>query len=295
MARVYASLPLSGRAGDAGRELLRGAELALEGAGAESVELLALDTGGPERVGRAQDAARQAAEDPSAIAYLGDFHSDQVAASSRILGAAGLLQVAPLATWVELGGPTLIRLVPDDRVGASAIADWLVEARVSELLVVHDHDNAYGIPVGGMCVEAARSRGLAVRSRPVWNHDERAADDLGAAQAVLYAGVAGSGAMGLWHELHAADPDLWLLGTEGVAVAWLAEALRPAAAERTRLFVAPTAPLGSYGRDAMSLILDAVAEAGNDWQAIVDAALARHTPPTDYGCLAVVDGELVSA
>ena len=295
MARVYASLPLSGRAGDAGRELLRGAELALEGAGAESVELLALDTGGPERVGRAQDAARQAAEDPSAIAYLGDFHSDQVAASSRILGAAGLLQVAPLATWVELGGPTLIRLVPDDCVGASAIADWLVEARVSELLVVHDHDNAYGIPVGGMCVEAARSRGLAVRSRPVRNHDERAADDLGAAQAVLYAGVAGSGAVGLWHELHAANPDLWLLGTEGVAVTWLAEALRPAAAERTRLFVAPTVPLGTYGRDAMSLILDAVAEAGDDRQAIVDAALARHTPPTNYGCLAVVDGELVSA
>jgi len=295
MPRVYASLPLSGPAGDAGRELLRGAELALEGAGAESVELLALDTGGPERVGRAQDAARQAAEDPSAIAYLGDFHSDQVAASSRILGAAGLLQVAPLATWVELGGPTLIRLVPDDRVGASAIADWLVEARVSELLVVHDHDDGYGIPVGGMCVEAARSRGLAVRSRPVWNHDERAADDLGAAQAVLYAGVAGSGAVGLWHELHAANPDLWLLGTEGVAVTWLAEALRPAAAERTRLFVAPTVPLGTYGRDAMSLILDAVAEAGDDRQAIVDAALARHTPPTNYGCLAVVDGELVSA
>jgi hypothetical protein len=88
---------------------------------------------------------------------------------------------------------------------------------------------------------------------------------------------------------------LWLLGTEGVAVAWLAEALRPAAAERTRLFAAPTAPCDSYGRDAMSLILDAVAEGGDDRQAIVDAARARRRPPSDYGCLAVVDGELVSA
>jgi hypothetical protein len=45
----------------------------------------------------------------------------------------------------------------------------------------------------------------------------------------------------------------------------------------------------------MSLILDAVSEGGDDRQAIVDAARARHTPPTKYGCLAVVDGELVSA
>jgi ABC-type branched-subunit amino acid transport system substrate-binding protein len=104
MPRVYASLPLSGPAGDAGRELLRGAELALERAGAESVELLALDTGGPERVARAEDVARQAAEDPSAVAYLGDFHSDQVAASSRILGAAGLLQVAPWPPGWSSGG-----------------------------------------------------------------------------------------------------------------------------------------------------------------------------------------------
>jgi hypothetical protein len=45
----------------------------------------------------------------------------------------------------------------------------------------------------------------------------------------------------------------------------------------------------------MSLILDAVAEGGDDRQAIVDAARARRRPPSDYGCLAVVDGELVSA
>jgi ABC-type branched-subunit amino acid transport system substrate-binding protein len=63
-----------------------------------------------------------------------------VAASSRILGPAGLLQVAPVATWVELGGPTLIRLLPDDGVGADAIADWLVKADVADLLIVHDHD-----------------------------------------------------------------------------------------------------------------------------------------------------------
>ena len=295
MPTVYASLPLSGPAHQLGRELLGGAELALEQAGSDSFELLALDTGGRERVGRAEDAARQAVEDPSALAYLGDFHSDQVAASSRILGPAGLLQVAPVATWVELGGPTLIRLLADDRVGADAIADWLVKAGVTDLLIVHDHDAGYGVPVGRMCAEAARSRGLAVRSRPVWDYDERAADDIGEAGAVLYVGVAGSGAEGMWHELHALNPELWLLGTEGVAERWLAQALSPAAAERTRFFVAPTASFGSYGQEAMRLILDAVAESGRDRETIVSAARARHTPTTAYGCLAVVDGELVSA
>jgi hypothetical protein len=81
--------------------------------------------------------------------------------------------------------------MPHDGVGARAIAGWLVDAGVHELLVVHDHDDGYGVPVGVMCAEAARERGLAVRSRPVWDHDESPADDIGDAQAVLYVGVAG--------------------------------------------------------------------------------------------------------
>ena len=295
MASIYASLPLSGRAVDLGRALLHGAELAMERAGGALPELVVLDTGGEGRVERAEAAARQAAGDPSALAYLGDVYSDQVEASSRILGPTGLLQVAPVATATELGGPTLVRLMPDDRVGASAIADWLVGAGVSELLVVHDHDPAYGVAVGRMCVEAARARGLTTRSRPVWNHDEEWAGDIGDAGALLYAGVAGSGAVGLWESLHGARPDMWLLGTDGVAVSWLAEAISPSAAERTRFFVAPTRPIESYGEDAMALILQAMADGGDDREAVVRAARARHTPPTDYGCLAVVAQKLASA
>jgi hypothetical protein len=96
-----------------------------------------------------------------------------------------------VATFVGLHGSTLVRLMPHDGVGARAIAGWLVDAGVHELLVVHDHDDGYGVPVGVMCAEAARERGLAVRSRPVWDHDESPADDIGDAQAVLYVGVAG--------------------------------------------------------------------------------------------------------
>lgn len=309
MSRVYASLPLTGPAGSGGRDVLRGAELACERADAGAVELIALDSYGAEREKTAIRNARRAAADDEATAYLGDFHSSQVAKTAAILAEAGLLQVAPVATMVGLEGRTLVRLMPDDAAGAQAIAHWLVQIGIERLLVVHDHDRGYGVPVGAMCADAARSRGLEVRSRPVWDDGERVAADLGHAEAVLYVGVAGSGAVSLWHELHAASPGMWLLGSDGVAREWLARSLEPSAAERTRFFVAHRAPLAFYGFEGMSLILDCVAAGGGDRAAAAEAArTGRHrdsilgrysidetggTTSLAYGRLAVVDGELV--
>jgi branched-chain amino acid transport system substrate-binding protein len=292
-----------------GREVLRGAQLALERDTGGPTELVALDSFGADREQQAVANARQAADDADALAYIGDFYSSQVLETAPILGAAGLLQVAPVATFVGLSGPTLIRVMPHDGVGAKAIAAWLVGAGVEELLVVHDHDLGYGVPVGAMCAEAARERGLAVRVRPVWNHDEPPADDLGEAQAVLYVGVAGTGAVALWRELHAANPRLWLLGAEGVAVPWLAAELETSVAERSRFFIAQRAPFGFYGYEAMSLALDAIDAGGGERAATVrsaratrdrDSILGRysidddgHTTSTAYGRLAVSDGQLV--
>ncbi|MEA2420183.1 MAG: branched-chain amino acid transport system substrate-binding protein, partial [Thermoleophilaceae bacterium] len=263
-------------------------------------ELVALDSFD----GKAAENARRAAADDAALAYLGDFASNDVQQSAPILGASGLLAVAPVATFAGLEGPTLVRLTPHDGVGAEAIADWLVERDVGDLLVVHDHDDGYGVPVGRMCADAARERGIAVRSQPVWDETPTAV----AAEALLYVGVAGSGAVALWRDLHLLDPAMWLLGSEGVAADWLARELEPPAAERTRFFVAPRGPWGFYGYEAMALILDAIAQAG-DRAGVV--ALARgtrdrdsifgrysidadgHTTSTAYGRLAVVDGELV--
>jgi branched-chain amino acid transport system substrate-binding protein len=309
LSRVYASLPLSGPQGALGRDVLRGAELALERANGAAPELVVLDSFGADREAEAVENARRAAADGEALAYLGDFHSSQVMESAPLLGEADLLGVAPVATYIELSGPTLVRLMPHDGVGAAAIAAWLVEAGVRDLLVVHDHGRQYGVPVGEMCVRAARDRGLAVRPRPVWDQDEPPAGDLDDAEAVLYVGVAGSGAVELWHDLHAANPAMWLLGTEGVAEPWLARELIPSAAACTRFFVAQRAPFAFYGFEAMALILDAVAAAGADRAAIVAAARATrdrdsilgrysidqhgHTTSTAYGRLAVAGGELV--
>src|SRR4051794_37115324 len=199
MSRVYVSLPLDGGAARAARDVLRGAELALEGTTA--VELVV-----------AEGSAREAARDQEALGYLGDLHSGDVDASQAVLGPAGMLQVAPVATWIGLGGPTLVRLSPHDGVGAQAIAAWLTARGVRELLLLHDHDEGYGVPVGRLCADGARAHGVAVTMRPVGDRE----DDPGGAGAVLYVGVAGSGAVDMWEGLHAADPDAWLLGSEGV-------------------------------------------------------------------------------
>jgi branched-chain amino acid transport system substrate-binding protein len=307
--RVYVSLPLTGPIAPAGREVLQGAQVALEPANGAAPELVVLDGFAADRDGQALANARRAADDREALAYVGDFHSSQVAAAAPILGAAGLLQVAPVATYAGLRGDTLVRLTPHDGVGAHAIAAWLVEAGVDDVLVVHDYGDEYGEPVGAMCAQAARERGLAVRIRPVWDHDEDPLADLGDAQAVLYVGVAGSGAVGLWHTLHAANPRLWLLGSDGVAASWLARELSPGAAERTRFFVSQRLPMACYGYEAMALVLDAIAAGEGDRAATLraargtrdrDSVLGRysidaegHTTSTAYGRLAVVDGALV--
>jgi ABC-type branched-subunit amino acid transport system substrate-binding protein len=305
---VYASLPLTGRLGHQGRELLRAAELAAEQRQGPA-ELIPLDSSAEDREEQAIANADRATADPDAVAYLGDFHSSQVMQTAPILGAAGMLAVAPAATFAALDGPTLVRLMPHDGVGATAVAEWLVGAGVERLLVVHDHGRDYGVSVGGMCADAARSRGLDVRARPVWNHDERPADDLGDAEAVLYVGVAGSGAAGMWRELHAANPQLWLLGSEGVADPGLACEIPEAAAARTRFFVAPRAPLPFYGFEAMALILDSIEAGGGDRASTVRAARTTrdrssivgrysideqgHTTSTAYGRLRITGGELV--
>ena len=309
MLRIYASLPLRGPAGAAGRDILRGAQLALERSGTAGVELVALDSWAADRDARAVANARRAADDAAAVAYLGDFHSSQVEETAPVLAAAVLLGVTPSATYSGLGGPTLVRLMPDDRALARGIAGWVAEAGIRRVLVVHDHDEGYGIPVGAMCAQALQAAGVDVRSRPVWDHPDGMAADLAGKEAVLYAGVAGPGTPALWRDLHRLDEALWLLATDGLATDRFARDLDAGAAGRTRLFTAQRAPWGFYGYEAAALILDTVAAAGGNRLAVVEAArrtrdrdsvLGRYsldenglTTGPATGRLAVVDGEIV--
>ena len=304
--RVYVSLPLSGPAAQHGREMLRGARLAAERV---DIELACADTGGRAAVKLAGAHANAAAADPAAVAYLGDFSSRQVRSTAPILERAGILQVAPIASLEQLRSETLIRLVPGGHVGGATIGDWLLEVGAGDLLLVHDYGDDYAEPLAADIAAGARERGVEVRMRRVWDWDERAEDDLPGALAVLYVGVAGTGADQMFAGLHALKSELWLLGTEGIAEPWLVEALPDVVAQRMRFFVPNKAPLALYGFEAMGLILDAFSDAGHDRAGVVAAsrkpggragAIGRYAiepdgqvTGTSYGRLAVVGGRLV--
>jgi ABC-type branched-subunit amino acid transport system substrate-binding protein len=306
LSRVYASLPLTGPSAAAGRELLLGLELALARSGSD-VELVRLDSFSPDRDEQALANAERAIQDASCLAYVGDFHSSQVLVTAPLLSAAGLLHVAPVATFTGLTGQTLVRLWPHDGIGAAAVADWLAAEGLTPVLVVHDYGDEYGEPVGAMIAGEAARRELSVRLEPVWD-EEPGRKDLGDARAVVYAGVAGPQTASLFNLLHALDPELWLVGTDGVAVPGVARALDPTAAARMRFFVPQSAPIALSGIEAMELVLAAVAE-GGDRAAVVEAARDGRpresilgpyaigpdglTTRTEYGRLAVVDRQLV--
>jgi branched-chain amino acid transport system substrate-binding protein len=142
---VYVSLPLTGPRADAGKDAADGARLALEQATgkAGSIEVRARfldDAKGanwdPVAVGAN---AREAVQDSSAAAYIGELDSEPTRASVPITNDAGLVQVSPGAGGVDLtapaagypdspdryrhsGRPNFARVVPSDDVVVDAAA-----------------------------------------------------------------------------------------------------------------------------------------------------------------------------
>jgi branched-chain amino acid transport system substrate-binding protein len=91
------------------------------------------------------------------------------------------------------------------------------------------------------------------------------------------------------------NPELWLLGTDGVAASWLVSELSPGAAARTRFFTAQRAPWGFYGYEAMALILDAIEAGGGDREATVQAARATRDRDSLLGRYSIDDEGLTTA
>ncbi len=172
---------------------------------------------------------------------------------------------------------------------------------------MHDYGDEYGEPVGAMIADEAARRELSVGLEPVWD-EVPTREDLGDARAIVYAGVAGTQTASFFDTLHVLDPELWLVGTDGVAVPEVARALDPNTAERMRFFVPQSAPVALTGIEAMELALAAIEE-GGDRAGVVAAArdgkpresiLGPYSIGADgvttragYGRLAVVDQQLV--
>ena len=142
---IYSSFPLQGTSRPQSEAMVNGITLAIEEArgraGKFKVKYVSLDdstaAAGKWEPGQVSDNARQAVQDDSAIAYIGESNSGATAISMPITNDGGLLQISPSSTYVGLtrsdgaapgepdkyypsGQRTFGRVMPPDHVDAQA-------------------------------------------------------------------------------------------------------------------------------------------------------------------------------
>jgi branched-chain amino acid transport system substrate-binding protein len=244
---VYSSLPLQGESAATSQQIVGGEKLALSRAGghvgAFKVSYVSLDdanpTNGQWSPGETAGNAKQAAQDTSTIAYLGDYNSGATAISLPNLNAAGILQVSPASPYVGLtssldagqdepgrfylsGKRNFGRLQPGDPAQAAAQVRLMRQLSVRRVFVLDDQD-PFQAPLASIVAGDAEQAGITVAA-----HDSIAVEPgsvfkgeiekivASQAEAVFVAAGGGAGTVALWRELHQADPHLLLLGASGM-------------------------------------------------------------------------------
>jgi branched-chain amino acid transport system substrate-binding protein len=326
---IYSSLPLQGATRENSLDVQKGVTLALEQrngkAGSCTVEYKKLDDStaqaGKWDAGATSANARKVAGDDNAIALIGEFNSSASAISIPITNEAGILQVSPANTALELtkdagpddkGAPekyypsgerTYGRVVPADHIQGSAQAEWMKELGVKRLYTLDDTE-VYGAGVAKTTRDAAELNGIEVVGSD--SIDPKASNyrSLAAkvresgADAVFFGGITANNGVQLFKDLGAALPDATLWGPDGVAESAFTNDVPADIAERIYITVATInpkdygpkgqkffadfrakynqkviQPYAIYGFEAMDVILDAMAQAGencNDRQAVID-------------------------
>jgi branched-chain amino acid transport system substrate-binding protein len=304
-ATVYSSAPRHGASAAAANAVLAGERRALTEADGRAGELRIrlrelpttdADPDHPWDPALVSTNAHRAADDPSAIAYLGELDYGASAVSLPITNDAGLLQVSPGDGLTSLtqrppgrprAGPE--RYYPSGkrsfvRIGPTDLdeARWLVaRARAGgakRLAVVFDRE-IYGRELAGQIAALARRDGLEpVASEEYRGHLDEIVDIArGLAEArpdaVIYAGVAGRGSGRLLGEIDSRLPALPLFATSGILAGRESLAL-PAGPARFEA-VGPAISPERAGYEAMRVVLDAVEQGQGDRRRVIAAALQR--------------------
>jgi len=300
---VYVSLPLTGPVGGDGRDAADGARLALADADGEAAgirvtaryldDAAAGDGWSPVRSGAN---ARRAAQDSTAIGYLGEFDSGATRASLPITNTAGLLQVSPASAAGDLIAPspssddvpdvqpsgtrTFARVIPSDRAQAEAGAGWVDRLGVRRVATESD-----GTPYGEAMVDdfdATLRSVAAVRA---------------SAQLLYYAGEPANQPAALARttpRLLVTDAELapdvgeapgTLATSAALDPAQLPPAGRRFAAAFEREYGRAPGRYAAYGYEAMAVILDAIeaADDATDRLAVADAAFGLARPDSTLG------------
>ena len=270
---IYSSLPRQGSGREQSLDVERGARLALEqrrgraGQCRVSYKPLGDSTAqaGQWDAGATSANARRVSQDKNAIALLGEFNSGASAISIPITNRAGILQVSPANTALELtkdagprdkGAPekyyptrkrTYGRVVPADHIQGSAQADWMEERGVKRLYVLDDKQ-VYGVGVAKTTADAAKRRGIQVVGTD--SIDPKAPNYRSLAQkikasgadAMFYGGITQNNAVQLFKDVGAAVPNATLWGPDGVAESAFTNDLPEEVQRRTQITVATINP-----------------------------------------------------
>jgi branched-chain amino acid transport system substrate-binding protein len=280
-------MPLRGPEAAAGRDVVHGARLAMADArgraGALGLRAVYLD----DTAGRGAQAgwspaaaaanARRAAEDSTAIAYLGDFDSGASRFSVPITNAARMLQVSPASAAVDLVQPylgagnqvpdvqrtgerTFGRVIPSDEVQAEAGAEWANRLGIRRAAVVTDGSD-FGRTLAAAFKGALRAR-VTRRGGQLLYYGGLAGDEPASPTESFPGRVMGSDA--LLPPFSAGARPVVTLAT---SAALDPSQLPPAAARFLRAFNdrygrAP-GRYAAYGYEAMAVVLDSIRRAGD--------------------------------
>ncbi len=342
---VYSSLPLQGASRPQSEDVINGIKLALKQKGGKcgdfTIKYESLDdataAAGKWEAGATSANARKAAQDDTAIAYLGEFNSGASAISIPITNEAGLLHVSPSNTAFGLtkSGPgadegepdkyyplglearNYGRVVPIDNIQGAALAQYMKDEGVTSVYILDDAE-VYGKGVAANTKIAAEELGLEIAGEDSWegkasNYRALAGKiKASGADAVFTGGIIDNNGPQLFKDLHAAMPDAKLFGPDGMATVDFTKEI-PAAVQAQTYLTAPTLspeelppagqqfyqdyeaeynepqdeidPYAVYGYEAMAVVCDAIAEGGDDKQAVIDAFFAtkgRESPLGTY-------------
>ena len=269
---IYTGLPLRGPRGDEGRAVLRGEKLALHEAGGHvnnlELGLVALDdtdgSTGEWAPGQVAANAREAAQNPTTIAYIGDLDSGATAVSIPITNETGILQVSPLSEYTGLTQPAdkgepdkyypsgkrnFARLVPTSALEARALAAWIKAQGLTSVSLAYDGLQE-GLGQGIELERALHDAGIQVTGIVRVDPHDGIEDVRGDAAdlvrdktaAIVFAGATVPAALALMRAVHARDPGDKLFATGGVATQAFADGLQDA--ERQVYLTSPVLPLG---------------------------------------------------
>jgi branched-chain amino acid transport system substrate-binding protein len=302
VATVYSSAPRHGVSATAAGEVMAGERGALEERGGRAgglrIRLRQLpatdERGRPWDPALVAENAHRAADDPTAIAYLGELDYGASAVSLPITNDAGILQVSPGDGLTSLtrrppgrprAGPeryyptdhrSFVRVGPTDLSEVERLVELLQAAGAARFAFVFDRE-IYGRELAAQLVERARRAGLT----PVASEEYRGrVDDIPdiarsladkRPQAVVQLGVAGAGTLPMMNAIADQLPGVPVFAASGMLAAPRL-ALPPAPELEV---VGPELQPRRAGYEAMRLVLDAIGEGGRDRRRVVSAGLRR--------------------